>query len=129
MQAKMEISGLDSLKNRFRRLAAVIDYDTAQEIVKESADDLQGQVRTAAPLGPTGNLKAGVISKDMPKSRVPVSIVAMDYRIAPHAHLVEYGTSKMAARPFFRPTVDANGLRCCCKMSGRAQDTVREASA
>jgi HK97 gp10 family phage protein len=64
----------------------------------------------------TGHLKSAVITKDMHRNEnYPiVSICAMDQKIAPHAHLGEYGTvprfrksggttGQMPARPFFRP--------------------------
>jgi len=33
---------------------------------------------------------------------VMAAFIRVDYKIAPHAHLVEYGTVKMAAKPYFR---------------------------
>jgi len=41
----------------------------------------------------------------------PGAMVAIDRKIAPHAHFLEFGTVKMSARPFFRPAVDATRSR------------------
>jgi hypothetical protein len=35
----------------------------------------------------------------------PSVLVGVNYRLAPHAHLVEYGTVRWAGKPFFRPAV------------------------
>ena len=37
----------------------------------------------------------------------PSVLVGINHRIAPHWHFLELGTSKMKARPFFRPGVKA----------------------
>lgn len=71
------------------------------------------EARTLAPLGPTGNLKRGIVAKENKKASgfavVGAAYVGVDYGIAPHAHLVEFGArgGEMPAHPFIRPAVDA----------------------
>ncbi len=58
----------------------------------------------------TGKLSRSIVVKDMPyKASMPlVSIAAVDSKIAPHAHLIEFGTTKMSARPFLRPAFQSS---------------------
>lgn len=58
----------------------------------------------------TGRLSRSMVVKDMPyKDSMPlISIAAVDRKIAPHAHLIEFGTTKMSARPFLRPALQSS---------------------
>jgi len=71
----------------------------------EGAKIIADKARELAPMGPTGNLKKAIKYKEMPyKETSPiVSIAAVDRKKAPHAHLVEFGTVKSRAHPYFRP--------------------------
>ena len=60
----------------------------------------------------TSNLSRSLVSKPFAKQRKgePAAFVAVDYNIAPHAHLVEFGhggPKPAAPKPFFRPVVHA----------------------
>ena len=56
-----------------------------------------------------GRLKSAMVHREMPYNDYSpiVSIAAVDRKIAPHAHLVEFGTSKAKAHPYFRPAFNA----------------------
>jgi len=56
----------------------------------------------------TGRLESSPVTRQMPQKLgwALVSISAIDRKKAPHAHLHEFGTSKMPARPFQRPAFD-----------------------
>ncbi len=58
----------------------------------------------------TGRLASSMVVKDMPYNDfMPlVAIAAVDRKIAPHAHLIEFGTTKMSARPFLRPAYQSS---------------------
>ena len=58
----------------------------------------------------TGRLSRSMVVKDMPyKDSMPlISIAAVDRKIVPHAHLIEFGTTKMSARPFLRPALQSS---------------------
>jgi len=109
----------DKLQNYFER--------TARKGLKKA-------IKNKAPKGPTGNLRKSVVVR---RGRLkPTVIVAVDRKVAPHAHLVEFGTNgnrghgkkrkkkalkftidgqtvfaddvgPMPANPFFRPAVDS----------------------
>lgn len=125
------LNGLDVIDQKLAELASMIDEPRALDVMQSAADGLAGKIKNAAPQGPTGNLKQGVVAHKFKKQRRgnPAAFVGIDYRYAPHAHLVEYGTRNprevktkkvlsdgtvfygksvepMPAHPFFRPTVD-----------------------
>lgn len=62
----------------------------------------------------SGNLRRGIVVKpfDKQKEGNPACFVAINYGIAPHAHLVEFGHGgkhPAPPHPFFRPAFDAMG--------------------
>lgn len=105
----MSLDGTDNLNKKVEQMKDNLSYGNMEKIMLESAEEVRKGLESAAPVGPTGNLRQSPVAKAMPKSRVPVVIAGIDRKIAPHAHLVEFGTVKMPAHPFFRPTWD--GLR------------------
>ena len=130
MKTGAEIIGLNELKGMFRNLEKLPDKRKAASIFYNRAKELRDAMRSKAPQGPTGNLKRGIVAKRFKKGAG--AFVAIDYRIAPHAHLVERGTrgprnpkhaqwmkfivngqtvyakqvGPMPAQPFFWPTYD-----------------------
>jgi len=77
------------------------------------ADIIAKEAKRRAPIGKTGNLKRGIVAR---QNKVAAEFlgqgsayVGVDYRIAPHAHLVEFGArgGEMPAQPFMRPAVEA----------------------
>ncbi len=97
-----------------KRMSAVAKSMGVQEIDLENllhsaTKVIARQAKANAPLGPTGNLKRGIVGKKYKTKRrhEPAAFTGIDYRISPHAHLVEYGTKYMSARPFFKPAVEA----------------------
>lgn len=88
--ATFELSN-DSKKmlDKFNNL---IPKGTLQQAAGVGADIVRDKAIELAPLGLTGNLKAGIVSKVDTKSPVARAYVTNNPKIAPHAHLVEYGT-------------------------------------
>lgn len=83
-----------SLLKEVRNLLTVGELSFSAGI---AADIIAEESRRLAPEGETGNLKRGIISRGNKEvaqfGSVGAAYVGVDYRIAPHAHLVEYGTS------------------------------------
>lgn len=77
-----------------------------------AADLIAEEARRLAP-EKTGALKRGIVSRVNKVSAqfmgVGSAYVGVDYHIAPHAHLVEFGArgGEMPAHPFMRPAIDA----------------------
>jgi HK97 gp10 family phage protein len=128
MNANLTITGMDALMARFGKLAKSVDYGEGQKITKGGADELRNKMKDRAPMGKTGNLKRGIISKNMAKSSVPVSIVVSN---AKHSRLVEYGHAgphPAGPHPYFRPTVDSDGPRIAQEMRDKALQNIKRAT-
>jgi hypothetical protein len=105
------------------RLSRILDATSGKEIKNvylKGAQILADAARSRAPQGPTGNLKRAIFAGRGDENK-PNALAGLNYRIAPHAHLVEYGgtsdprrTKKGAGRgkmpegPFFRPAITAS---------------------
>lgn len=86
--------------------------DLLREFAQELAEErplLQEDLRQAAPIAadahhghPPGTLRKGI---RVTQERQGYGLALRARSTAPHAHLVERGTVKMAARPTFVPTV------------------------
>jgi HK97 gp10 family phage protein len=101
------IDGLKDIQDRLARIVSNVTGREMKAVYVEAAGIVADDIRARAPED-TGLLKRAIFvgSGDLNK---PNALVGVGYRKAPHAHLVEYGTVKMAARPFVRPALSANG--------------------
>lgn len=97
----IKLVGMEALRRQMEALAAAPDDMTATYL--KVGQNLEADMKARAPLGPTGNLRRSIHTKQYAE----VVVVAVDRKVAPHAGLVEFGTSKMTPRPYFRPAVDA----------------------
>ena len=144
------LTGMDNLVKNFREIANSPNTRKYETQLMIPARKLAGQIKAKAPDGPpksdnpnktpkpNATIKNSVAAKKFKRRRTdhPAVMVAIDYRVAPHAYLVEYGTvgvrrpkekeymwfrrysdgqlirkkvvAPMPAQPFFRPTFDAN---------------------
>lgn len=125
--ATTKLEGMEKLSRKMFEMDEVLKQ-VSRETAREQGEMLADRIRANIPTGPTGNLKRSVVVKAMPGGW-PI-IVGIDRRIAPHAHLVEFGTSTrsvqsakvltdgetffgkevapMGDNPFFRPAVDGS---------------------
>lgn len=125
-ELNVKIEGMVELRDALEKLERSLnDPDMIEAILKEQAIVVADDARRRAPQGPTGHLKRGIIAKILKRrGDVPAPAIAgVDYRIAPHAKLVEFGTSerhqkksgrytgKMPRHPFLRPAWDYNKRR------------------
>jgi HK97 gp10 family phage protein len=106
-----KITGLPELSRNLQALAKMIDQDAVETGLLKIGSELRANVAARAPRGKTGNLKKGFRSKKF-RNKIkgnPATFVAADYRIASHAHLVEFGHGgphPAPPHPFFRPAMD-----------------------
>jgi HK97 gp10 family phage protein len=110
MISEMKITGVNEIKLNLDRLDKSVIEDVqkaltegADIVTKRTRDKIRSNFKTK-----TGNLADSPITRSMPQKLgwALVSISAIDRKKAPHAHLHEYGTSRMPARPFQRPAFD-----------------------
>jgi len=116
---KVKVKGMKELE---REMTKVVEEmrDSLQVGTNEAAEATASIIRARTPVGPTGNLKKSVTTKPLPRKRdyPEVTMVGCDYRIAPHQHLVEFGSARNAPNPFFRRSID--GARQLIKGSIRS---------
>lgn len=113
------------------KIIKVLGDDKITACLFRGAEIIRDGIKARAPQGPRGNLKRSIVARKMPISRIPVAIVAVDRKIAPHAHWKEFGGKRervpkrrqvladksgkiwgkrvapIPAHPFFRPGWDA----------------------
>lgn len=100
------VSGLEELHKAFKALGESLNDPDVEQAFLDEAEVLQADMRARVPER-TGNLRRGIVAKTF-ASKIkyrPAAFTAIDYRVAPHAHLVEFGTIHAAAHPFFRPAL------------------------
>ena len=101
-QFTVQIDGWEELEAKLKAIASHINTgEVLEDAMQEGAEVVKGAIEAAAPRGATGNLAGSItISKQ--------GRVAHSLRIGPsgqgfYGRFLEYGTSKMSARPFVRP--------------------------
>jgi len=105
-KTEVRIEGIPELNRKLEEAAKVVGHEKVQDLTYEAmqmmTDRVQSNVNSINAV--TGNLRRSPVTRKMSGS---TAISAIDRKIAPHAAIVEQGTSRMAAQPFFRPAVDA----------------------
>ena len=119
----IEIQGIEELEKQMESLIKAVHPDKVEPVLLDGAKVMQKAIKGKIHHSITGNLKKGVKAKVMRRrggsaaaiglsaGDAAPALVAMDFRTAPHYHLVEYGHGgphPAPAYPFFRPGVDAS---------------------
>ena len=107
----ISIEGFEEVNKKLVEAAKKLEPDVAEPILLyKGATPIADKIRSLTPRGPTGNLISSVVAKKLRRAgeHPAPSIAAIDYRRGPHAHLLEYGTSKMRPHPFFRQGYEAS---------------------
>ena len=120
-----KVIGMAQLTRNVEHLIKSIDDGDLENALYRDAVTLRSYVIAAAPKGPPKPkginplkiLKRGIVAKKFAVKLPgkPAAFVAINYGIAPHAHLVEFGHAasgwykrmggkRVPAHPFFRPT-------------------------
>ena len=98
MAVECRVTGLEDLQRDLNKLASALSPKELQPILQVEAGQFARKLSAVPPpLGPTGNLRRGVqawspkITKNHPYAMARAGV---KYKIAPHVHLVEYGTAE-----------------------------------
>lgn len=87
---RLQMNGLSELRTALRQLPETLANE-AEAIATSQAEYARGQIQSAYPQGPTGNLKRGVTaSKEGGGARFGVRAIVRSR--ARHSHLFEFGT-------------------------------------
>jgi len=100
MAASAKWRGAADARKAFARLPEVV-RNQINEATSQTAMAVQAGAKARAPVR-TGLLRRS-IKRSMDKRRGAAKVRAT----APHAHLVEFGTVRMSARPFLLPAAEA----------------------
>jgi HK97 gp10 family phage protein len=104
----MKVEGLDQALRKVNAMFNALDPRKVELVLLKGAKTVSKESQRRAPRR-EGTLKKAHKARVSKRRRKDGAgaFSAIDRKIAPHAHLVEYGTVKMKAQPFFRPAVDA----------------------
>ena len=108
MTKGVRMEGINELTRDFNKLSKAFEPKQIADASLKSAEIIAKEAKRRAPRGKTGKLKESIEAKPLQigfKGEITTAIAAVNRPIAPHAHLIEDGTSHMAAQPFFRPAV------------------------
>lgn len=118
MAPKLSFSMDPATRKALRELPNLLTVGELGYSAGLAADLIAAEAKRLAPKGPTGNLKRGIVAR---VNKVNAhfmgqgsAYVGVDYHIAPHAHLVEYGArgGQMPAKPFMRPAIQTKQAEC-----------------
>jgi HK97 gp10 family phage protein len=106
MNIGLKIDGIDELQKKLARLGRQAATKAQKNALREPAKMVQSAFVSASPTGDTGRLKRAQKTKwkTYRNSGSTIAVVGADYKVAPHVHLVEWGTAdryrkKMAQFP------------------------------
>lgn len=107
MSFKMNFVGLDEAIKRVEALASTLDAEEVEDVLLEGAEIIAAEARRIVSVR-SGKLQKNIkVKRGKRKDRsVANALAAVNFKVARHAYLVEYGTSSAPAHPYFRPAVD-----------------------
>lgn len=104
MAYRIQVTGDKELIRRMNALGRRMATTIQRKAVRAASTPMLGAFRSAAPVGETGNLRRGQTRKfkTYRNSSTSIAVVGADYAVAPHAHLVEWGTNQRYRKKFAR---------------------------
>jgi len=109
--ARGSITGWEEVKRNINKFARIAGHQAVRDGVYGISLDAAEEIRARTPVGPTGNLRRSIRARKFSKEKGQfIAFTAIDRKIAPHAHLVEFGHRTLdgghvPAHPFFRPVM------------------------
>lgn len=106
------IEGLDFLARQFADLEAKAQRKVWRTSLRKGARPVMKEMRDTVPVdeGDTKRAVAQSVKVQRDKANVDIGIRRKAKgRPGARVHLIEFGTSKMPARPFMRPAIDKKG--------------------
>lgn len=94
MKAQIYLRGIEELEKQTNKMLKELGEEKTKLLLSQ-AKIVRDRIKQKAPQGPTGNLKKSVYAVALPETvkRYCVAYAGVRPRKAPHAHLLEFGTS------------------------------------
>ena len=102
-----KFEGMAELQEQLGKIIDGVTGEEMKQVFLSQAIVLRDEAKRIAPLGETGNLRRGIFASRGDENK-PNAIVGVDYRVAPHSHLVEFGHAgphPAPPHPFMRPAI------------------------
>jgi len=95
--ASVDLEGFKELQRNLKGLQGFIDSDNVVDGLHDGIKVISRIAKNRAPRGPTGNLRRAIRTGKFRKQirKNPAVFMGIDYRIGPHAHLVEFGVKNI----------------------------------
>lgn len=111
---RVEMEGMEELQRKLRKISEKVGPEKVSPILYDAAETITARIQANVNSinKVSGNLRDSPVTKQMsgsPNNPKPC-ISAIDRKVAPHAHLVEFGAKggKIRAQPFFRTAWDSS---------------------
>lgn len=106
-----EIKGLKEIIDKLNALPVKLENKVVRKALRKGINEIRDLARSKVTVD-TGNLKKSIITlghREKGKTAFKVAVVKRKSKTSKdpyYAQFVEFGTSKMAAKPFLRPSLD-----------------------
>ncbi len=103
----IEVRGLDEAIAKCKSLTSAMEAKDVEKVLVKGMRTVRDEAKRRVPVR-TGLLKSAIKAKIGKRKGkyVAGAFSAVDFKRAPHAYLVEYGTRHSRAKPYFRPAWD-----------------------
>ena len=117
MSKTIRVKGTREVNKAVKQAKKRLSHKEISSIFQQGAEMMENETQRRIPKGDTGNLRNATVVREMSKEPV-VFIAGIDRKVAPHSHLIEYGTGaryhksgkyvgEVEANPYFRPAYDS----------------------
>lgn len=115
-----KVTGLQELERKLLGLGPAVSTRIGEDALIAAARPILATARRLVPVK-TGKLKRSITTRKISARGTSLLARTIGFN-APgrfYSHLVEFGTSRSAARPFMRPAIDSNADRSILEMGRR----------
>ena len=102
---KLKIEGVKDLERKLAQMSKIMTDDVIDKGLKMASEPMRMSASSKAPKR-TGFLSQNIVSEINKKEKSTIDIGPS--KAAWYGRLLEFGTTKMRARPFLRPAFDAH---------------------
>lgn len=126
---EIKLEGLDEAIKEFERVSRAFGKEDKdiEAVLLEGAKMIRDEAKARAPVL-TGALRKGIVAKKFRRKIPgrPAAFVGINFRTAPHANLVEFGTVRAAPHPFFFPAVEARKEAVLAFIKGESEKLITD---